>query len=158
MAVCQISVHNSGQGAAYFYSRARSYCESHGLAVLTARIDYNYAYLFYLRGEYTTSLELFEQARERCIALGDRYHPVLCNLDEAEIYLELNLTQEATTLASRAHQGFEKPRKVAYESGKAPTLWAIAVGRQGNGLRLSKCFNGPVRSSSEKEMKSTRAN
>ncbi len=129
MAVCQISVHNSDK-AAYFYSRARSYCESHGLAVLTARIDYNYAYLFYLRGEYTTSLELFEQARERCIALGDQYHPVLCNLDEAEIYLELNLTQEATTLASRAHQGFES-LGMPYESAKALTLWAIAVGRQG---------------------------
>jgi len=44
----------------------------------------------------------FTTERKLCAELGDRYHQALCDLDESEIYLELNLTEGGTELAQDA--------------------------------------------------------
>jgi tetratricopeptide (TPR) repeat protein len=56
-ATCQISLNNFHEALAT-YKRARAYCELVNMPVLVATADYNIAYLYYLRGEYTHSLEL----------------------------------------------------------------------------------------------------
>ena len=91
MAVCHQNQQDFVQALA-FYERTREFCEENGLRVLVADIDYNIAYLYYLRGEYTKALELYREARVKHRELGDRHHEDLCALDESEIYLELNLT------------------------------------------------------------------
>ena len=107
------------------YQRAREHCEKHGLANLVARADYNIAYLYYLRGDYAEARRLYQISRERSQASGDAYHTSLCDLDEAEMYLELNLTQEGEELAQRAVDGF-RSLGMPYEQAKALVNLAVA--------------------------------
>ncbi len=74
-------------------------CVEHGMPLLVAEADYNIAYLYYLRGEYTRAIELYRATREHCAELGDSYHQGLCDLDQSEMYLELNLSEEGSFLA-----------------------------------------------------------
>ena len=129
MAVCHQKRQDFSQALA-FYQRTRDYCEENGLAALTADLDYNIAYLHYLRGQYTKALELYRETRTRHSELGDRHHVDLCALDEAEIYLELNLTGECADLAKVAYSGF-RDRGLKLESAKALTILAVAENRQG---------------------------
>ncbi len=55
MATCQIGM-NDFRGALETYQRARAYCIDHELPLLLAVADYNIAYLYYLRGEYTRAI------------------------------------------------------------------------------------------------------
>ncbi len=129
MAVCHVSLNNFLQ-ALELYSKARDYCEENSLPVLVGEIDYNIAYLHYLRGEYTRAIHLYNETRKRCHELGERYHMALCDLDQAEIYLELNLVGEAADLAQRAFAGFDE-LGMGYETAKALASLAIARSREG---------------------------
>jgi CHAT domain-containing protein len=138
VAVCHISL-NDFDPALAVHREARAFCEAHGLARLVVEADYNIAYLHYLRGEYTLALELYQAARARAEALGDAYHRSLCDLDQAELYLELNLLEEGVALAEQALAGFES-LQMPYESGKALASLAVGVGRQGEAARALEVF------------------
>ncbi len=129
LAVCQISLANFTE-ALDVYRRAREHCQTHGLRLLLHEIDYNIAYLHYLRGEHLRAIRLYQSARVRFEELGDDQHTALCDLDQAEIFLELNLVEEAAQLASAAHRRFEK-LGMGYEAAKAQCYQAIASGRRG---------------------------
>ena len=129
IAVCHISLHQFEE-AGSVYERSRAFCEEHGLARLVLEVDYNIAYLYFLRGEYARSIQLFRTARRQCEAVGDDYHKALCDLDQSEIYLELNLVDEAAKLAESAYTGFSA-LQMPYETAKALTFQALAVGRLG---------------------------
>ncbi len=117
------------QEAEDVYARARLYCEKEDLPLLLGEVEYNIAYLYYLRGEYTTALELYRKTRERCEATGEVYHRALCDLDEAEMYLELNLIEEALRSTDAAFRSFDR-LGMRYEAAKALTYLAIARIRQ----------------------------
>src|SRR5713101_237299 len=72
------------------------------MPLLVAQADYNIAYLYYLRGEYSRAIEALYAARRACEATGDAYHFALCHLDLSDIYLELNLSEEAREIAHEA--------------------------------------------------------
>lgn len=129
MAVCHLSLNNFMQ-ALKFYEQARNYCQENDLSVLVGEIDYNVAYLLYLRGDYTRAIELYKTTRKKCEELGERYHMALCDLDLAEIFLELNLVNEAAELAQQAFANFEK-LEMRYETAKALINLAIARNREG---------------------------
>lgn len=129
MATCQISMNDFRQ-ALDTYERTRRYCVDHDLPLLVAVADYNIAYLFYLRGEYTRAIELYESAREHCRILGDAYREALCDLDQSEMYVELNLNEEGAHLARRAMTSFQKLGN-RYEAAKALTNLAISVSHHG---------------------------
>ena len=129
IAVCYISL-NQFTRALNTYVQARSHCERHDLRVLVAEADYNIAYLHYLRGEYTVAIQMYETARQRSEQVGDTYHRALCDLDESELYLELNLNEDAARLAERALASFESLR-MRYEAAKALTFLAIAQVHRG---------------------------
>ena len=129
IAVCHISL-NQFARALKVYIQTRSHCERYGMRVLVAEADYNIAYLHYLRGEYTVAIEMYEAARQRSNEVGDRYHRALCDLDEAELYLELNLNEDAARLADAALASFESLH-MRYEAAKALTLLAIAEVHRG---------------------------
>lgn len=134
MAVCSISLSHFSE-ALDAYREARDYCQRHGLRVLVAGADYNIAYLHYLQGDFLRAIEMYKASREHCRAAGDAYHAALCDLDEAEIYLELNLNGEAARLAEQAEAGFDA-LGIPYESAKATVTHAIAESRK-SGSRLA---------------------
>ena len=84
------------------YQKAREFCKQNGMTVLTGQADYNIAWLYYLRGEYSTAIQGLLSNREECRNNGDVYQFALDHLDLSEIYLELNLSAEA---AEMAHEG-----------------------------------------------------
>jgi len=128
IAVCKISLSRFSQ-ALESYQTARDYCESHQLPLLVAGADYNIAYLHYLEGDFLRAIDLYQRSREHCRSAGDAYHAALCDLDEAEIYLELNLNTEALRLAEQAETGFQS-LSMPYERAKATVSHAIAASRR----------------------------
>ncbi len=129
MAVCHQSLNNYRQ-ALELYEQARDACQEESLTILVGEIDYNIAYLYYLCGDYTRALGLYRRTRIRSEKSGERYHMALCDLDQAEIFLELNLVEEAAELAQRAFASFDE-LGMTYETAKALTNLAFAVNRQG---------------------------
>ncbi len=138
IAVCHISLSNFGL-ALQTYQRARDHCERHGLTLLVAEADYNIAYLHYQRGEYARAIELYRTTRVHCEKLGDPYHKALCDLDQSEMYLELNLEEEGAQLAMQADSAFRE-LGMKYEQAKALAFLAIAFSRQGNVERTLEIF------------------
>jgi tetratricopeptide (TPR) repeat protein len=139
LAVCYISL-NDFPRAEETYRLARQHCMEHGFSLLVAEADYNVAYLHYLRGEYLRAIELYDQTRKLCAELGDRYHQALCDLDESEIYLELNLTEGGTELAQDAFAAFTD-LGMKYEAAKAATFSAIAISQQGRHKQALEGFD-----------------
>lgn len=139
LAVCYISL-NDFPRAEETYRLARQHCMEHGFSLLVAEADYNVAYLHYLRGEYLRAIELYDQTRKLCAELGDHYHRALCDLDESEIYLELNLTEGGTELAQDAFAAFTE-LGMKYEAAKAATFSAIAISQQGRYKQALESFD-----------------
>ncbi len=138
MAVVQISL-NGFDNAVRAYHEARAFCERHDMPLLTLRADYNIAGLYYLRGEYTRALEMYRAARATSAQLGDRYHGALCDLDRSEIYVELNLGDEAAELAAQAQQQFES-LGMTYEAAKAVTILALTTSGQRDRRKSHELF------------------
>ena len=138
MAVCLISLNDFPRALAT-YQRARSFCSQHNMPLLVAQADYNIAYLYYLRGEYSRAIEALYAARRACEAIGDAYHLALCHLDLSDIYLELNLSEEAREMA---HEGFLRFEKLGmgYEAAKTLANEAIAYGQQGKTVQALERF------------------
>jgi CHAT domain-containing protein/tetratricopeptide (TPR) repeat protein len=138
-ATCQISL-NEFRDALTTYQQARAYCVQHEMPLLVAVADYNIAYLYYLRGEYTRSIELYRAAREDCRTLGDAYREALCDLDQSEMYLELNLIEEGAHLAGRAQKAFLE-LGMGYEAAKAQTNLAISLAHHGDSAAALQLFH-----------------
>src|SRR6266581_7821103 len=138
MAVCLISLNDFPRALAT-YQRARAFCQKHNMPLLVAQADYNIAYLYYLRGEYSLAIEALYAARRACEATGDAYHLALCHLDLSDIYLELNLSEEAREMA---HEGFLRFEKLGlgYEAAKTLANEATAYGQQGKTVQALERF------------------
>jgi len=109
-----------------FYDRAEKLSEELKLADLLAQASYNRAYLQYLRGRYSEALHSFSRLRPRFERAGSQRHCALCDLDEAEIYLEINLSEDASILAERAVEEF-KLIGMRYEQAKAAGFYGVAL-------------------------------
>jgi tetratricopeptide (TPR) repeat protein len=136
MAVCYISLADFGKAMAT-YEQARAHCERNGMPLMVAEADYNIAYLHYQRGEYARAVELYQSTREHCVRLGDPYHKALCDLDQSEMFLELNLDEEGAQLAGQAAADFGN-LGMRYEEAKALTFLAIAAGNRGRAAQALK--------------------
>ena len=130
MAMCLISL-NDFPRAFECYEKARDLCVKYGLPRLRDQADYNIAYLHYLRGEYNRAITMLLATRRQCELTGDAYHVALCYLDLSDIYLELNLSEEACRAAHQGFLGFKK-LGIGYEAAKALANEAIAYGQQRN--------------------------
>jgi CHAT domain-containing protein/tetratricopeptide (TPR) repeat protein len=137
--VCYISMNDFDRAESTHLLTVR-HCEQYQLPLLIVEADYNIAYMYYLRGEYLRAIELYDKTRERCRQLGENYHRALCDLDESEIYLELNLTEGGEELARNAFMAFTK-LGLRYEAAKAGTFSAIALNQQGNSRRALEIFD-----------------
>jgi CHAT domain-containing protein/tetratricopeptide (TPR) repeat protein len=148
MSVCLI-VLNDFERARTTYERARDHCAAAGMPVLAAQADYNIAYLYYFRGEYSRALDMLRETRLACQKSGDRYHAALCHLDQSDIYLELNLSTEASETAASALTQFEALGN-GYEAARSVTNLAIAAGQQREVFRALELF-AQARSRFERE-------
>ena len=139
MATCHISL-NAFPKALETYQQAREFCEQHGMPLLVTQADYNIAYLYYLRGEYSHAILMLRATRVACKKVGDAYHLSLCNLDLAELYLELNLSSEAAELAQQGYEGFHT-LGMGYESAKCLAFSAMAASQKGHAFEALKVFS-----------------
>ncbi len=130
IAVCQQDL-NDFRAALAAYREARDYCAGQGQPLIGLEVEYNIAYLYFLRGEYTEAIRRFEAARRHSHAQGDQHHAALCDLDLAEIFLELNLVQDAEHLAAQARGAFTA-LGMEYETAKALCYQALATARRGD--------------------------
>lgn len=148
MAMCLISL-NDFPRSLDCYKRARDLSERYGMPLLRDQADYNIAYLYYFRGEYSRAIEMLFATRRACEANGDAYHLALCYMDLSEIYLELNLGEEAGEMAREAFARFQK-LNMGYEAAKSLANEAIAEGQQGKTVQALERF-GKAREMFEKE-------
>lgn len=138
MAVCLISLNDFSRALA-LYEKARKVSAENGMPLLVAQADYNIAWLYYLRGEYSRAIEMLFATRQACETSGDGYHNALCYLDLSEIYLELNLSEEARETANEGFQRFQK-LGMGYEAAKTLANEAIALGQQDKTLPALETF------------------
>ena len=108
------------------YEQAEQVSREMQLDALEEQAKYNRAYLYYLRGLYCQALQGFSRIRQQLTSSSR--HIALCTLDEAEIYLQLNLSKEAATLANRAIGQFNQIG-MRYEEAKARTFYGVALMR-----------------------------
>lgn len=139
MATCYISL-NAFPKALNSYEQARQFCEEHNMPLLVTQADYNIAYLYYLRGEYSRAIQMLRATRVNAGKIDDGYHQALCNLDLSELYLELNLSSEAAELAQQGYDGFRK-LGMRYESAKCLAFSAMAAGQKGHAFEAIKLFS-----------------
>jgi CHAT domain-containing protein len=121
------------------YQDARDLCVRYDLPRLRDQADYNIAYLYYFRGEYSRAIEMLFATRRACEASGDAYHLALCNLDLSDIYLELNLSEEAREMAREGFLRFEN-LGMGYEAAKTLANEAMAYGQQGKTVQALERF------------------
>ena len=138
LATCLISLSRFDE-ALRVYENAREYCEREDMPLMQAEADYNVGYLYFVRGDYQRALEVYATARAACIRVGDRYHHALCDLDEAELNLELNDFPAAVTMARRAVRTFEH-LGMQYERAKGLVFLAIASGQVGDAGASTRMF------------------
>jgi CHAT domain-containing protein len=138
MAMCLINL-NDFPRSLDCYQKARDLCMRHNLPRLRDQADYNIAYLYYFRGEYSRAIEMLIATRRACETSGDAYRLALCYLDLSDIYLELNLSEEAREMA---HEGFLRFEKLGmgYEAAKTLANEAIAYGQQGKTVQALERF------------------
>ncbi|MGH9864365.1 MAG: tetratricopeptide repeat protein, partial [Candidatus Acidiferrales bacterium] len=139
MAVCLITLNDFPRALAT-YLRAREMCVQHGMTLLVTQSDYNIAYLYYLRGEYSRAIEMLRATREKCEVNGDAHVLALCYLDLSEIYLELNLSTEARDVAHEGYLRFQK-LGMGYEEAKCQANEAMALSQLGKALRALELFD-----------------
>ncbi|MGB7623460.1 MAG: CHAT domain-containing tetratricopeptide repeat protein [Terriglobia bacterium] len=123
-ATCLIAL-NRFEDALNSYQEARQVCIDHQMPLLVAQADYNIAYLYYLRGEYTRALGMLSAAAIGFDERNNLQHLALCDLDQSEIYLELNLSRDALELSERAAERF-RHLGMRYERAKAIIIAATA--------------------------------
>ena len=122
------------------YVRAEQLAGQLGMRELGVQASYNRAYLFFLRGRYSEALQLFARVRAHFRESGSLQHFGLCDLDEAEIYLQLNIATDASTLAQSASQQFKQIGMV-YEEAKALAFHGVAL------MQMNRFTRKPSKSS-----------
>lgn len=139
MAVCLIMLNDFPRALA-LHQRARDFCEQEGMTLPVVYADYNIAYLYYLRGNYSQAIERLKATREACRKIGESYQLGLCSLDLSDIYLELNLSEEA---AAEAQEGLARFQALGtgYEAARSLTNIAIATGQRGKAAQALELFD-----------------
>jgi CHAT domain-containing protein len=121
------------------YESARELAAARGLDQVVAQTDYNIAWLYYLRGEYSRAIEILHTAAAAAKRTGDAYHSALSLLDLSEIYLELNLSVDAREMAEQAHARFNE-LGMGYEAAKALANAATSHGQEGKAFKALELF------------------
>jgi tetratricopeptide (TPR) repeat protein len=104
--------------------------EAADLRTVAASEDHDIAFLKSARGDYSESFRTFERARDIFTSLSDEVNLALTDLEESDLYLDLNLPQEALRLAERAEMAFSK-MGMDFELARGRANHAVALARMG---------------------------
>jgi CHAT domain-containing protein len=107
------------------FELTKEHCERHGMTLWAAMADRGISQMQFRRGNYSTALRILEEVRRKHEELGDARRVGLCDMDRAEIYLELNLFDDAANNARRAYDTFNRLGN-RYEAGKCLAYEGIA--------------------------------
>lgn len=116
----------------HLYKQARLVFEVAGLRSMVATLDHDLAVLQYARGNYSGAFQTFERARNIFTGLSDTGNLAQTDLEESDIYLNLNLPEEALRLAQRAENAFIE-MQMKFETARAHANHAVALARLGQG-------------------------
>jgi len=108
------------------YAHCESLSAKLGLEDLRAQSLFNKAHLYFFSGRLSQALATYRDARLQFQSSGSRRHAALCDLDEAEIYVQLRLPHDALVLAQAAADSFAKLDN-PYEQGKAIVFGGVAL-------------------------------
>ena len=98
------------------YKATREHCERHGLSLWVDIVDRGMSSIYLRRGNSSSALQMLDQIRQKHETANDSRRVALCDIDRAEIYLKLNLFQDASSVAGRAFEIFQNLGN-RYESG-----------------------------------------
>jgi CHAT domain-containing protein len=107
------------------YRQSQELFQARGMELSAAQSRYAFGYLHFLIGEFHQAVRVLSEVRRDLSRLGKRTWVALCDLDLAEIYLQLNVLDEAAALAEQARQQFQA-LEMRYEAAKALTLLGLA--------------------------------
>lgn len=88
-------------------------------------VKYSLGYLHFLKGEYHLATRLLHEVREEYVRQARENRVAVCDLDLAEIYLQLHVLEEAADCASRARERFQA-LAVPYEAARALVWLGLA--------------------------------
>jgi CHAT domain-containing protein len=111
------------------YQRAYELYSAQGLELAATHVRYSLGYLHFLKGEHHQAMRVLHEVREDLARLGDERMVALCELDLAEVYLQLSVHNEAANLAARARERF-RDLAMRYEAAKALTFQGLAFLQQ----------------------------
>lgn len=126
--------------AQVLYEQAYQIYRQQGMALASTQVKYSLGYLHFLKGEYHQAMRMLHEVDEEFARLGDERMGALCDLDLAEIYLQLNILDEAAELGGRARARFERIG-MRYEAAKALTFRGLAALRQQKTAEAERAFN-----------------
>ncbi|CAG0935322.1 hypothetical protein TFLX_04155 [Thermoflexales bacterium] len=112
------------------FSHARVVFETADLRATVAMVDHDIAFLLYARGQYAAALKRFESARTALTALAMPMDIAYVDLNESDVYLDLNLPEDTLRLAWQAEHTF-RAIKMDFEVARAQLNQAAAVARLG---------------------------
>ena len=107
------------------YKTTRDYCEKHGLSLWVDIVDRGMSTIYLHRGNLTAALQILDQLRQKHEAANDARRVALCDIDRAHIYSQLNLFEDASTVAGRAFETFQELGN-RYESALSLTMQGVA--------------------------------
>ena len=107
------------------FKTTRHHCEQHGLSLWVDIADRGISRMHLQSGNYSMALQMLDQIRRKHEAADDSRRVGLCDIDRAEVYLQLNLFEDASTVAGRAYDLFQKLGN-RYESALSLTFRGIA--------------------------------
>jgi CHAT domain-containing protein len=108
------------------YAQTRRFFQACQMPLVVAQVSYNMAYAHFLRSDYSDALQLLAEAKALHADRGDHKHVALSDLDAAEMYLQLNMFEDARALADAAARQFKR-LGMDYELGKAKVFKALAL-------------------------------
>lgn len=107
------------------FQATRAHCEQHGLSLWVDIVDRGLSWMYLHRGNYSRALQMLDHIQQKHEAARDSHRVARCYIDRAEIYLHLNLFEDASAVAGRAFEIFRKLGN-RYESGLSLTFKGTA--------------------------------
>jgi len=107
------------------YKTTRDHCEKHGLSLWVDIVDRGMSTIYLHRGNLTAALQILDQLRQKHEAANDARRVALCDIDRAHLYSQLNLFEDASTVAGRAFETFDRLGN-RYESALSLTMQGVA--------------------------------
>ena len=103
----------------------REYSEQHGISIWADIATRGMSEIYLQRGDSSLALQLLDQIRQKHEAANDARRVSLCDIDRADIYLKLNLFEDASSVAGRAFETFQNLNN-RFESALALKTQGIA--------------------------------